>query len=294
VTGSSPDLFVDPTVILQRDRSFTPASAAIGFLQNLPWGLVASVTAQHVQRAPRGPELLSRGVHEATGTFDIGDPNLTLEKANTVEAGLRRAQGPLRFEATAYYTRFNGFIFRRLTGETCEGGDFTTCTPAGAGGELNQAVYTQRDATFRGGEIQAQFDVAPLGPGLFGIDGQYDIVRATFTDGTNVPRIPPQRVGGGLYWRSPEWFVRLGLLHAAAQNNIAEVGETPTVGYNLLKAEIVHTRTLRSDPFGISQVTVGVVGNNLLDDDVRNHVSFKKDEVLLPGRNFKFFANFKY
>jgi iron complex outermembrane receptor protein len=26
-------------------------------------------------------------------------------------------------------------------------------------------------------------------------------VRATFTDGTNVPRIPPQRLGGGIYYR---------------------------------------------------------------------------------------------
>ena len=33
---------------------------------------------------------------------------------------LRRATGPLRFEATAYYTKFNGFIYRRLTGNTCE------------------------------------------------------------------------------------------------------------------------------------------------------------------------------
>ena len=34
---------------------------------------------------------------------------------------------------------------------------------------------------------------------MWGIDGQYDFVRATFTDGTNVPRIPPQRFGGGLF-----------------------------------------------------------------------------------------------
>ena len=45
---------------------------------------------------------------------------------------------------------------------------------------------------------------------------QYDIVRATFTDGTNVPRIPPQRLGGGVYYRDGNWFVRVGLLHAFA------------------------------------------------------------------------------
>ena len=29
---------------------------------------------------------------------------------------------------------------------------------------------------------------------MFGIEGQYDFVRATFTDGSNVPRIPPVRM----------------------------------------------------------------------------------------------------
>ena len=43
-------------------------------------------------------------------------PISTIETAKSVEIGLRKATGPFRFEATAYYTRFNNFIFRRLTG----------------------------------------------------------------------------------------------------------------------------------------------------------------------------------
>jgi iron complex outermembrane receptor protein len=47
------------------------------------------------------------------------------------------------------------------------------------------------------------------------VDGQYDFVRATFaSDGSNVPRMPPMRLGGGTYWRNDNWFVRMGLLHA--------------------------------------------------------------------------------
>ncbi|MBR7513829.1 hypothetical protein KC219_27085, partial [Mycobacterium tuberculosis] len=78
------------------------------------------------------------------------------------------------------------------------------------------AVYSQRDATFRGGEIQVQYDVLPIAGGLFGVEGQYDIVRATFTDGSNVPRIPPQRLGGGAYWRDANWLAKVNLLHAFA------------------------------------------------------------------------------
>ncbi len=291
VKGAMPDLFTDPDVNIWRDRSFTPINGAIGFLQDLPGDLVASLTAQHVERAPRAPELLSRGVHEATGTFDIGNPNLRTEVAHTVEAGLRRAKGPLRFEATAFYTRFDGFIYRNLTGETCDE-DFASCAPGNAG-ELQQAVYAQRDATFRGAEVQAQFDVAPIGAGVWGIDSRYDIVRATFTDGTNVPRIPPQRLGGGVYYRDGQWFARLGLLHAFPQNDIAD-HETQTGGYDLLKAEISYTAKLRSDPSGLSEFKFGLVGDNLLNDDVRFAQSFKKDEVLQPGRTVKVFATVKF
>ena len=223
VRGAVPDLFVDPLVNIERDRRFTPKSAAIGFLKDLPWDLVGSVTAQYVERAPRAPELLSRGVHEATETFDIGNPNLKIESAKTVEVGIRRPRGQFRFEATAYYTRFSNFIFRNLTGETCDE-TVDTCTGApffGAGGDLNQAIYSQRDATFRGGEFQSQLDVMPLAGGTFGIENQFDVVRATFTDGTNVPRIPPVRVGGGVFWRDAHWFARVNLLHAFSQNDIA-------------------------------------------------------------------------
>jgi iron complex outermembrane receptor protein len=292
-----PEVFADPSFIgpaTSRDLSFTPVSGSVGLIQNLPWyGLVGSVTAQYVERAPKPAELFSRGQHHATETFDIGDANLKIEKATSVEAGLRKPDGRFRFEATAYYTRFNGFIFRRLTGNTC---DEASCVAADdpAPLELQQARYSQRDATFRGGEIQFQWDLHEMWRGYFGIEGQYDIVRATFTDGTNVPRIPPQRVGGGLYFRSAEWLARVNLLHAFKQDDIALVGETPTDSYNLLRAELSHTTVLKDDAFGRKQVTVGVVGNNLLNEDIRNHVSFTKDNVLMPGAGVKVFANVRY
>jgi iron complex outermembrane receptor protein len=130
--------------------------------------------------------------------------------------------------------------------------------------------------------------------GFWGVDGQYDIVRATFTDGTNVPRIPPQRIGGGVYFRSAEWLARVSLLHAFAQNDIALIGETPTAGYNLLKVELSHTEVFKNDKFGRREVTVGIVGNNLLNADIRNSVSYTKDEVLMPGAGVRVFANVKY
>lgn len=287
------DLAVDPAAIgpaTAINRRFTPKSGSVGLIQNLPWDLVASITGQYVERAPKPAELFSRGPHEATATFDIGNPNLRIETAKSVEVGLRRATGPFRFEITGYYTKFDGFIFRRLTGNTCE----EAACQLGPGLELNQAVYSQRDATFRGGEFQFQYDVLPLWNGLFGIEGQYDIVRATFEDGTNVPRIPPQRLGGGVYYRDANWLARINLLHAFSQNDIATIGETSTAGYNLLKAELSYRTKLDASWFGAREMTLGIVGNNLLNEDIRNHVSYTKDVVLMPGLGVRAFANLKF
>ena len=304
LTGTSPsfvsevfDLNVDPAGIgpaTARNLSFTPKSGSIGLIQDLPWGLVASITGQYVERAPKPAELFSRGGHDATVTFDIGNPNLGIETAKSVEIGLRRATGPLRFEATAFYTQFNGFIYRRLTGNTCE--DVACVGPADPASplELNQAIYSQRDATFRGGEFQSQLDISQFYGGIWGIESQFDVVRATFSDGSNVPRIPPVRAGAGVFWRDANWLARINYLHAFAQNHIAAIGETPTAGYNLLKAEISYKTKLDASWFGAREIMVGVVGNNLLNEDIRNSTSYNKDEVLMPGIGVRAFANLKF
>ena len=128
---------------------------------------------------------------------------------------------------------------------------------------------------------------------MFGIDGQYDVVRATFTDGSNVPRIPPMRLGGGVYWRNDNWFVRAGWLHAFAQNDIPQF-DTTTPGYDLVKVQVEHRKFWKDSPWGAVEVATGLVGDNLLNANIRNSVQFHKDEILQPGRGFKLFLNVKY
>ena len=46
--------------------------------------------------------------------------------------------------------------------------------------------------------------------------------------------------------------------------------DTPTAGYNLLKMELSHRKFFRDSPWGATEITTGLVGDNLLDVDVRN------------------------
>lgn len=288
VEGSTFDDITDPGLgVADFDKTYTPVSASIGALYQLPMSVVARATAQYIERAPDAAELFSKGVHEATGTFEIGDPNLVKEKARTVEIGLKRSEGAFRFDTSAYYTVFDGFIFKELTGATCDD-ELSTCAP-GDGRELKQVVFEQRDATFYGVELAGEYDVARVWRGLWGISAQYDFVHAEFSDGENVPRIPPHRLGGGVYYRDMNWAAAVNLLHAFNQDEIG-FGETPTAGYTLLGATASYTVPAAA---GRPEFTLGLQGSNLLNDDVRNAVSFKKDEVLEPGASVRLFGSVK-
>lgn len=284
----------DPLVSTGAERfskSFTPLSGSLGLLYELPLGIVARVTAQHTERAPDVGELFSKGVHEATETFEIGNPNLDVEKANTFELGFKRAKGHFRFDASVFHTAYDGFIFKSFTGRQC--GEFlNTC---GVEDELDELVFAQRDATFTGAEIGAELDIARLGRGVWGLSGQYDFVRARFESDVNVPRIPPHRVGAGLYYRDPAWLARVFTLTALRQDDVSslDIKDTPTNGYTLVNAELAYTFETGSTDAVASLMTIGIKGENLLDDDVRNHVSFKKDEVLQPGRSVRIFGSIK-
>ena len=292
-TGTGLDL-ADPTapVGVNGDRTFKPVSASAGVLVDIPMGVVMRLTAQHTERAPDTAELFSKGLHEATGTFEIGNPFLRVEKARTFELGFRRAQGSFRFDASFYHTTFDGFIFKRLTGTTC-GETLADCESngVGAGGDLKELRFSQRDATFYGAELIGQLDVAPLWRGVWGIEGQYDFVHAQFSNGEYVPRIPPHRAGAGIYYRDVNWLAKVSMLHAFRQDQIG-LAETVTSGYTLLNAELSYTQKLAGNTY-VPQFTVGLKGDNLLNEDVRNHVSFKKDEVLLPGASVRLFGSIK-
>ena len=151
-------------------------------------------------------------------------------------------------------------------------------------------LFQQRDATFYGVELAAQYDVAPIWRGVWGVDGRYDFVNAKFEGGENVPRIPPHRLGGGLYYRDANWFVRAGLLHAFDQNRFG-VNEIATPGYTLISAELSYTSEIGNG----TTFTLGLKGENLADDEVLNHASFKRrEDVLLPGASVRLFGSIKF
>lgn len=260
-------------------RDFTPVSGAIGALLDVGSHVKLGFTGSSTGRAPAITELFARGGHDGPNTFETGDPNLKIERANSIEATLRLNLDRFHFDGSAYSTWFNNYIYGDLTGRMCS--DDGTCA-VGGDGDLKELNYRQQGAHFRGLEGKASYDVLRVKDSSLQLTALADYTRATLDNGGNVPRIPPYRIGGGVNWLSPIWDASMQFVHAGKQDKFGAF-DTATPGYNNLNAQIAW-RPFKAMP----GIEFAIIGQNLTDEVQRNAASLNKDLVVQPGRNVRF------
>lgn len=147
--------------------------------------------------------------------------------------------------------------------------------------ELPVRLWSQQDADFQGAELELRYDLGRNASGHWQVSGFYDTVKAELSNGSNVPRIPPQRFGFAVDWDLDGFAANLSWINASSHTRIAGY-ETPTPGYDLLNADLSWMLPLDS----ASEWELFVKAHNLLDEDVRNSTSFLKDQAPQIGRNF--------
>ena len=106
----------------------------------------------------------------------------------------------------------------------------------------------------------------------------------------------PARNIYSLSYKQDDLLFNLSLKDVEKQNDVGE-GETVTDGYQMLNLRLTKTFDVIywSPSKNVkSELKVTLFGNNLLDEVARNHSSFVKNEVPLPGRNYGLKFNFKY
>ncbi|MFT3807541.1 TonB-dependent receptor [Arenimonas sp.] len=256
-------------------RSFNPFSLSLagGWKLAEHWRLTANL--DHAERAPVEEELFSDGPHIATLAYEVGDANLRKEKSNQFELGLHYQGGRVDAKVSAYYNRFQGFIYLLDTGNEWYWDEEDEYLP------IRQ--WAQRDAAFRGFEGEATFHLAANDSGDWDLRVFGDTVQATFADGGgNVPRIAPSRFGAQLRWEHEGWRASLGATRTGRQDDVAQ-NETPTSGYTLVDAHLA-----RHFDTGDLGWEFFVDATNLTNQVARVHTSFLKDVVALPGRSMGF------
>ncbi|HEY1124900.1 MAG TPA: TonB-dependent receptor [Sphingobium sp.] len=259
-------------------RDFTPVSGAIGALVDVGQSVKLGLTFSSTGRAPALTEMFARGGHDGPGTFETGDPNLGVERANSLEGTLRIRSGPFHFDGSVYSSWFHNFIYGDLTGRTCDDEGLCSTDPDG---ELRELNYRQQGAHFRGVEAQATYLLLKAPGGALRAKLLGDYTRATLDDGNNVPRIPPWRIGGGLDWQGKAVDAGFTLIYAGRQDKPGAF-DTPTPGYVSLGAQLAW-RPFKDHP----GVELAIVGQNLTNEVQRDASAFNKDEVLAPGRNVR-------
>ena len=219
-----------------------------------------------------------------------------IEAAKTVEIGLRRAARavPLRGDRLLHALRRlhlpqpDRRDLRRDV-DTCTGAPF-----CGAGGELNQAIYSQRDATFRGGEFQSQLDVAPLWGGMLGHRGAVrHRARDLHRRHQRAAHPAAARSAAACSGATPTGS-RASACCTPSRRTTSPAGEThdrrlqPAQG----RARATPRRCDRND-FGGAQLTVGVAGNNLLERRHPQPRVVQEGRSADAGRGVRFFATLK-
>lgn len=231
-----------------------------------------TLSASRSQRLAQAQELYARGVHLATNTYECGlvaypltcggvdnDASIDRETSRNVELRLRKTRGDLTFSLGAFHNQIDNYIHARAL-DRYE--------------DFRLIKYTQRDATFTGGEAEATYHFSEQwAVTVFG-----DSVRAKFDGGGNLPLISPTRYGARLNASYRAIDGELEYYHVARQSDVADY-EEKTPGYDMLNM------TLSYRFGGDERYTLFLRGSNLLDEEVWNHTSFLANVIPLPGRN---------
>ncbi len=271
------------------DEDFSVFSVSFGAQRQLANDMQFNVFVARSERAPQETALYADGPHLATLTFEIGSTDIDEETSYNIELGLEQNKNSHSWAVNTYYNRIDDFIYLAgvdanndgVADRVDEDGVFDL------NGELLLGVFENEDAEFYG--IEAEFVKQLVSNNTYDLQGRIfgDYVRAEFddSDAGDVPRIPTGRVGLGLEYYRNTWDGSIDLIYVDDSNNEADL-ETDTDSYTMLNASL--SKTLYA---GNSDIKLFVKGENLLDEDARQHTSFTKDRVVLPGRGIIFGAS---
>ena len=274
----------------------TTNSFAVSLGRELSDTLDMSIGYASVERLPSVIELFMNGPHLATGRLETGNPNLKSETSNNFDITFNFDNGDYYGVASFYINDVDNYITLMDEdddhgdehGDDNHGDEHRDDDHGDEHGNLIHANYVQENAEFDGYEFEFG-RILSLGSGELTLSFGRDVVNAKFSDGHYVPRINPSRNIYSLAYTQDDLVFRLSMKDVDKQNDFGE-GETATDGYQMLDTRL----TKSFDMSGKSKLRVSLFGKNLLDEAARNHASFVKNEVPLPGRNYGIKFNLAY
>jgi iron complex outermembrane receptor protein len=265
-------------------------SAAATLRRDLNQHASVSLGLASVSKTPSAVELFMNGEHLASSRYEVGDVTLDTERSDNIDLAFNFDSHGWFGSASIYYNRVDNYIYLRDEledehaahmeedhedehhDEDHDDGHFDH-------GGLILSEYSQQDAEFTGYEIQigTRFE---LPQGQLELTLGRDEVNAEFTRGGDVPRIVPARNLFSARYTLDDFSAKLLVKDVERQNNVG-LGESSTEGFTLVNADASWSYNFNDS----TRLVLTAFARNLTDERARNHTSFVKDQVPLPGRN---------
>jgi len=254
-------------------RTFSTFSGSLGGTYEFAPGWRAGLSLARSARAPSADELFADGPHGGNASFELGDPNLAIERSVGFEATVSHTGSAFNLTATAYASHFSNFIYQTPTGEIRD--------------DLPVYVFQEGPANYTGFEVQADADLGKAAGVEWGLEGQADATRVRIRNFGPAPLIPPLRLKGAVSATRGALAGRVEVEHDFAHTSTAPL-ELPTAGFTLVNASLDwHPFADRPD------VTLSLAGDNLFDVEARRSTSLLKDYAPLAGRDVRLTLNLK-
>ncbi|MGE0594019.1 MAG: TonB-dependent receptor [Vicinamibacterales bacterium] len=302
------------------ERSFTNGSGSLGLLFRPAAASDRIIVAASLARAARNPaleELFFFGTHHGNFAVELGNPELTSERALGFDLSLRWRSPRVSGEITYFRNGIDNYIYRNVIdeetfeareeefearfpgrelvghdhaheGEEIEGEDHDHDHEGEEHeGEEELAIvdFVSADAVLQGFEFHTDLQLSSTLVAEVGADYVHG---ALTSDDSALPRIPPFRMRGGLRYQTDTVQVGGQIVGAARQDRVSGL-ERPTDGWTTLRlyasysfvgGGVLNTITARFD--------------NVADTLYRNHLSLIKDLVPEMGRNVKLVYNVRF
>ena len=258
------------------DIGMDSASLALTYCYDILENVKIFFGASSVQRAPSAVELYMNGPHLATGRLETGNPNLNAERSNNLDVTLEFDVDGWYGNISVYSNSVTDYIY--LQDETGE--EHEEHAGEDDHGGLIAANYLQKDAEFNGYEFEVG-KVFDVNNGEVEISFGRDSVEGKFAAGGFIPRMSPSRNLFKISYENDAIRTTLSFKDVEQMDNLS-LNETMSEAYQMVDFTISGITSLGPDV----DLKTSFFASNILDEVARNHNSFVKDQVPLPGRNF--------
>ncbi|TAL44388.1 MAG: TonB-dependent receptor [Methylovulum sp.] len=271
------------------DFSYTPLSGSASALWDITDRHQLSLSMTHSERAPQIQELLSDGVHEATRSYELGNADLKEELSNNLDLGYRYTSDWMTAQLNLFHNWVGDYIYQQRSGSVFNEDTETFETLCSSAACLPILESRQTDATFKGFEAQLTFPLMENRYGLVDLNLFSDYTRGEFSNGGNVPRMPPLRYGLQVSYEKNDWSSNIRLTRGEAQTYAGD-NESNTPAYLLLNLGAQY----RLANLGKAEVMLFANGKNLLDENIRNSTSYLRNFAPEPGRSAELGVRISY